>query len=89
MSCHFTLMSPRAEIQRTPSHEHDDVCVTRLTAVRVSSDYLHIPEIFILEMSTNLRDDVIFNIIKEALKSDKCLTGGWVLESCNKTKFMP
>ena len=76
MSCHFTLMSPRAEIRRAPSHEHDDVCVTRLTAVRVSSDYLHIPEIFILELSTNLRKDVIFNIRKEALKSDKCLTGG-------------
>ena len=61
-------MSPRAEIRRTPSHEHDDVCVTRLTAVRVSSDYLHIPEIFI-ELSTNLREDVLFNIIiKEALK---------------------
>ena len=62
-------MSPRAEIRRTSSHEHDDVCVPRLTAVRVSSDYLHIPEIFIPELSTNLREDVLFNIIiKEALK---------------------
>ena len=76
MSCHFTLMSPRAEIQRTPSHEHDDVCVTRLTAVRVSSDYLHIPEIFIVELSTNIREDVKLNIIKEALKSGKVLGSG-------------
>ena len=76
MSCHFTLMSPRAEIRRAPSHEHDEVCVTRLTAVRVSSDYLHFPEIFILELSTNICEDVKLNIIKEALKSGKVLGFG-------------